>query len=711
MGSLQKFKIGGIDLKSNDLVRDPMMSSYLRNTIKTETGDISGRNGYEDQETSAFELEESVYHKSTNSDIFIRSDGSLYKIYNGARMACSIASLFPNVGLALKNRIITDEYLSNMYLTTNDGKSRVVKFDGSDAYLAGMPAPMLKAANDATTKSDVSSSGDGYYYRFFYGHKDINGNLTYGPYRELTSSSATATVTTSTFKTNNYYGDFFNKYLIVPALTIVTVDGSVPGTSNRIPYSSTNYAVGDKFLVDDELLFLYGLVITGSDIRERQFKAITITAKSGTHLTLDIAEFTNFSFSISTTPALNIDSRCRLYVFISNNQSFGYIPYVPTSDVLAFVIDNSQDSLVANGGANSLIFLEDIYNEAEQKLPPPKCKYLTAYGDQLIYGNIIGVWDQENKFTQYNNDDLIIPSDFGIGDNGENHSAHIQRIGESYDGSVNGLKRCNDLLVTVKDNAIYALDGIIEPGGYTLRKIPTDYIGCLNHNSIVQVKGGIFFQGNDGMYFTNGSSCNKVSEDIDPFFNDINSLLTKCTVSRKFKSFLFYMTNGTTHFCLVFMYEFKEWFIWDSLNMSKGIYEKNNGDVVFANANVLYRFNQSYSDDGVAISHIQASNWEDLRNPSINKKFKFLRLFNLNSVPTSYKIRVQKDWVDTDLEDVDVVIPARGSVQKGFDQRNCKSIRFIFQNTVVNENMLITGYELEYEATQKLDKGGPVGTS
>jgi len=698
MAGLKKFKLGGVDLFSNDLIRDSMKASSLRNTIKTQKGDLSGRNGYEEADSAFANLEESVYHKSTSQDVFINESGAFFKYYLGSRIMCSIATLYPNFGLVKKNRIITDEYLSNMYVTTNDGSSRVVKFDGSDAYLAGMPSPTLIYNGSPST---VSSPGTGFYFRYFYGHKDINGNLTFGPYEQRTSSSATPTITVSTMRTLNPYGEFYNKYL----LTNITPNFTVDSTNNSFPYSSTNYQVGDKFLIDQEVLFP---ALQTNDPAGLKWKAVTITAISPTHITLDPTELGSFSFTVASGPSVNLDTRTRLYVYKSLTETFGYLNGSTTvAGVLTqFALNNSQnDNSFLVTTSNNDLYFEDLYNEDGQKLPPPKCKYLTAYGDQLIYGNIIGVWDQSNRFIQYNNDDLIIPSDFGIGDNGENNSANIQRIGESYDGAVNGIKRCNDLLVVAKDNSIYALDGIIEPGGYSLRQIPTNYIGCLSHNSMIKVQGGLFFHGNDGVYFTNGSTCYRTSDELDPFFNDIIPSRTKATISRKFQSFLFYMTNGTDEFCLAYMYQFKEWFIWDSLDMSKGLYENNSGIIVFAKNNMLYRFYDGYTDNGSDINHFYATNWEDLREPSLNKKYKMIRLWNLNPVPTKYKIRVQRDWKDVDLEEVIVNLGPNETFQKGFDQRNCKSIRFIFQSSAGDGNMLVTGYELEYEGSQKIDKG------
>lgn len=702
MAGLKKFQLGGLDLKSNDLVRDPLKSSGLRNVIKTQKGDIDKMPGNESTETISGEMEKELYHKSYDASIVVKSDGILYKLYNGARQACSIALLETNIGLSVKNRIISAEYLSNLYITTTDGTKPVIKFDGSNAYLAGVPAPAKVFAGTAST---ISSAGSGYYYRFFYAFKDLNGNITFGPYKQMTSTINNAQITASTFMTANPYGAFFNKYLRVTNATT-----AVSAASPTLPYSSTNYEVGDKFLFDKDCgKVLFSTVAAPATESNVRFLAVTITAIGGGNITFSTTDLGNNIVTVTSTGTFNIDSRLRMHCFISQNESFGYKSAcfsILGTTIPDNYMDNDQnnETMTFTPDINEYLF-EDLYNEEQQKLRPPLCKYLAAYGNQLIYGNIIGVWDQNDAFTQYNNDDIIIPSDFGIADNGENHSANIQKIGESYDGSINGISRCNDLLAVVKDNSLFALDGIIEPGGYSLRKIPTNYIGCTSHNSIIQVEGGILFHGNDGIYFSDGVSCKKMSGEIDPFFSSILPARSLATINSTSEKFVFYVTDGTNHYNVVFDYEFKQWFIWETIDMSKGLYQKNDGTLRFAKSTKLYKFNTGYNSDGVAVTGYYATNWEDLREPTLHKKFKAIYIWNLTSTSTTFTLRVQTDWTDTDDHTVTVTIPANSCVRKSFNQKNVMSIRFIFQNSTISQNMLITGYEIEYEATQLIEKG------
>jgi hypothetical protein len=688
MANLQKFMLGGLDIKSNDLVRDPMRSSDLLNVTKTINGDIDKRNGYEAVETFA-SLQESCYYKTLDQDVFVKTDGTIWKPYGGSRQSCSIASLFPT------GNVIYTEYLSSLYLTTSDGKSPVVKYDGSSAYLAGLPAPIsLFAGGDAT----ISSPGDGYFYRFFYSFRDLNGSIIYSPYHQMKSTVNNATITVSSFKTSNSYGAFYNKYLIADVSISGTVDNSVPGTSNKLAYTSTNFAVGDKIVIDTQRST--ALIYTTSTTYK--FKAITISAISGGFITFDINDLSDFSFIVLAS--VNIDTSLLLDVFRSSSESFGYVDVRGTTIA---PIDNSQDNYAISAvTAINGQLLENVYDVDKQKLRPPVCKYLTSLGDQLVYGNIIGVWDQLNIFTQYNNKSIVLYSDFGFSDSGEGHSANIQKIGESYDGSITGLRRCNDLLIVTKDNSIFAMDGVLEPGGYSLRRVPTNYIGCQSHNSIMSTEGGLFFHGNDGIYYTDGVNCSKMTQIIDPFFINIDTTKTRAAIDSRHRKYFFYMTDNSTQYCLVYSYEFKEWLIWDSLDMSKGLYQKNNKDVYFAKGTKTYKFNATYTDDtATVINGVYKSNWEDLKNPSIDKKFKYIRIWNLNSVDTTFNLAVQKNWVNTDLHPVTCTIPARGSIQKGFEQMNVQAIRFVFSNNIVAQNMLITAYEIQYEVTQAIDKG------
>lgn len=656
MSSLKKFMLGGLDIKSNDLIRDQMRASDLRNVTKTINGDIDKRNGYEEVETFA-NLRDSIYHKTLDQDILIDTNGRFWKPYLGTRIDCTISALL-NSG-----DVIYTEYQSNLYVCASDGKTPVFKYDGGQAYLAGIPAPMKLFDG---TSSTIGSPGSGYFYRFFYSHKDLNGNVTHGPYRQLESSTSTDTVTCSSFKTNNPYGGFFSKYMIIPSQTR-TVDNSNPGTSNKFQYTSTDYVVGDKILIDTDP-FWSSFLTTATVTQSLISKALTITAIGGGFVTIDINDLSDFGFTISAPGPLNIDNRTILRVFISQNESFGY------SLAEYGNVDNTANNVavtVLAWAPGLTLKFEDYYNEDGQKLRPPLCKFLTAYGDQLVFGNIIGVWDQENIFSQYNNNDLAIYSDFGLADNGENNSANSQKIGESFDGEITGLRRCNDLLIVTKDNSIFAMDGILESGGYSLRKIPTNYIGCLSHRSILATEGGIFFNGNDGIYFTDGVNCSKMSQLLDPFFVGkfpftlaIDSTKTRSAIDSNNRKYLFYMTDNTNHYCLAFDYEFKEWFIWDVLDMSKGMYQKNNKDFYFANSTKTYKFNTGYSDNGSAISAYYKTNWEDLRNPSVDKKFKYVRIWNLNASSSSFNMSIQKNWVDTNLSTVACSIAARGTIQK-----------------------------------------------
>jgi len=808
MARIKKFKLGGLDLKSNDLIRDGLRASDLRNVQKSQKGDIVQRFGYATQETIA-STEAVAYYKTGDEEVLIKTDGTIVKSYNiltyqdityfakldgiaGSRISVrygsgatagaevvtvtyfpltdiytivvsiqsgvstatqvitalqlsdsfklvciagitgtaataqvtstesplvftrkdvTTASVYPN-SLDDMNRVVTCEHLNNLYITTNDGKTPVVKYDSSYAYLAGLPAPI-----GATISA---SAATGYTYRCFYSMDDCNGNRIYGPYLDLVSSIATATITFNTFKNSaNAYGRFYDKYTVA-ALGPIVLGGA--GKVSTVTITGTNHSVGDKIIA-------YG---TSSGVPSFQFLRVTLTilkitggGGAGTiyfGLTDMPIGWTGNMDSLGLGESIDTSVRFHVYQAPLNVTSYGFKKVFdalsPTTIIERPVNNNAVSQSYAVLGVFSNDFFEDIYNTVNFHLRPPLCKYLTVFGDQLVFGNIIGSWVQDNSFSVYNNNDIIIYSDVDNGSgpqqNGENNSEDIQKIGDSHKGEVTGLSRVNDILLVTKTNGIYALDGDLTPGGYSLRKIPTNYIGCLSHNSIVQVEKGVMFLGNDGIYITDGVSAKKLTDKIDPFFGQPslaygNVLFETCrSVVNKDNEKIFFYMKGTdsVHYIAVYDYDFDEWFIWNTLNASKGLHEKANGFINFSNATSIFNFNTGIADGASITPSYLYSNWEDCGEPSVEKKFLYLRIWNLTSTATTFGLNIQKNWnpVNTYATDLSVTIPAYGSIQKGFDQKTYKSIRFIF-NSSGNSSMIISAYEVEFEHIQKIDKG------
>lgn len=66
-------------------------------------------------------------------------------------------------------------------------------------------------------------------------------------------------------------------------------------------------------------------------------------------------------------------------------------------------------------------------------------------------------------------------------------------------------------------NKAYRFEGYVDNQGqgFTRKKIISRTVGCVSHNGIVPVLGGLYFPGPDGFYFTNGYQVQKISNHLN----------------------------------------------------------------------------------------------------------------------------------------------------------------------------------------------------
>ena len=390
-----------------------------------------------------------------------------------------------------------------------------------------------------------------------------------------------------------------------------------------------------------------------------------------------------------------------------------------------FILDNSITTMSKTVGASpttdyfratipivsfSVEYMEDVYNTSSSKIMPPICKYIATYGDQIIYGSVQSYIGFNNKRVQYNNNDLIIYSDILTGDCCENTSEfNRQKIGESYDGEISGVARCNDSVVVFKDNSTFTLDGILSPGQYSIRKINTNGVGCSSHKSIVSTDEGLYFQAHNGIYFTNGINVKRISYELDSFFGSGDYSAVKAARFKKKQKTIFYIPTKSK--AVVVDYYYGQVYVWDSFSTIGGLIEDKNGEIYFSDKTKLYKFKDDssatrYSDLTVTpINAYYATTYHHMGQPSLNKKFVQMRLFSLTGDAFTATVELQKDWSDSTTKSFTKKFGSSDqSFNCVFDMMTALSTRFIFKNNIKDENLVITGYEITYEPYNVRDK-------
>jgi hypothetical protein len=301
-------------------------------------------------------------------------------------------------------------------------------------------------------------------------------------------------------------------------------------------------------------------------------------------------------------------------------------------------------------------------------------------------------------------------SDLSTGDLGENFSeSNRQLIGNTYDGEIAGLARVKDSVIAFKDRSLFALDGVLIPGQYSLRKIETDEIGCMSFKSILAVKDSVLFQGQDGIYAINGYQADRISKELDPFFKTIDASLTRSVVNNDLNQYIFWTDQGMA----VYDYEFNEWYIWDNIDASSGITVDNDGIIRFFSSTKALKFQDAKNDVtslmptvNVPIDAWIKPAWLDLAEPSILKKLTGIRFFALNNAGQNVEVTSYWDWNEVNAKDAFTFnMPSTVKTQlRKLDIVQAQSFSFKFRNNVLNEDLNLSGFDIVCQLIQSSDK-------
>jgi hypothetical protein len=170
--------------------------------------------------------------------------------------------------------------------------------------------------------------------------------------------------------------------------------------------------------------------------------------------------------------------------------------------------------------------------------PPPLAKYIHIVNNVALYCHVKeGTEVLPTRIRQSNTDDPdSCPETF---------------FAETQD-EITGVSSHNSNPIVFCKNKAYRIEGTFDELGNG-GMFPVEFsetIGCLNHNSIVQTKIGVFFAGNDGFYWTDAYQVKKISESLlTTYFNATETQIQKDrvfgTYDRDNNKVLWAMTQAT----------------------------------------------------------------------------------------------------------------------------------------------------------------------
>ena len=608
---------------------------------------------------------------------------------------------FENASFAQLNNIL---YIATKY-------NYLQKYDGQNVYRAGLPQATIPVA--ASAGAGASIPADPVRYILTYEQTDNKGNIIEGiPSTPSVTYTPGAPEDINVTITNILAASGFN-----------TNCGVVAGAQNGVTTITVDNGSGgaNTFIIGDKAYFYDGV--------SASYVTRNITNRSATTITIDGA-------------AVNVLDNA----VISNNLKINIWRTVSGGDTFYFVATIANNSFTAtqvflDSVGNASLGDDFVYPVKEHGLPPIGA-YLAVYQTCLCIGG------QPTAVDQVSYSDIDGPEYFPSADN-------AFTVESAMGDKITGIAPYNNSLVIFKKNSIHVLSGALVTDQFRIDLVGWEEIGCSAFHTIKQVRNNLVFANEKGVFYIDPSGAvNELSYPIASLYQESvsgkNYSKMFSTVWQEGKKYLLFLPveeldtnyhNTTSSVTFAFDLDRSSWFEWNNLNIGGGAC-LHNGDLYFierrlgtVSGNVeyyTYKFltagnEYDYHDHGSAISFTYKSNWETLGEPSIPKKFLRGKVYAVEGSKRSFEsssftldLKTERDYIDTTITDLVLDFGSGGGgwglfewgiapwgesrlfhVKSKLNSSKVQALRLILENDTINENVLISGYELETVAPYK----------
>lgn len=595
----------------------------------------------------------------------------------------------------------------NNVLYMSNGYDDMLKYDGQNLYRAGLPTPSTAPITVLGGAGSLTSP-TGYRHSIVYSQIDAVGN-------EVTSNRSSESVALTpagqsidvTYN-NILLGSGFNTNAGI-------VNGAQAGV-NTITVDDGG-AGAHTLKIGDTAYFFDG--VTGEYVTRE------VTGITGSSITIDGA-----AVDVADNDVISANLRVQIY----RNQDGGNFVYlveeVPNNPFQATSTYNDDIADSALG----IQYIDPISPHD----PPPKGRYIASYNNQMFLG---GRLDLPNSvaWSAPESPEYWSPSLFSITTQSPNGD------------SVTGLKQSNEVMAIFEERAIHIISGDIANNNIRVDTITKD-IGCVSHHTIQEVRGSLYFLSDRGVWSTtSGQLPVERSWLIEPKFDrqttipDEQKRILKRSVAVNFRDkeqyILFIPAEDTlgleryaNEFSTIYVEDYfrSAWLEWGGFNMSGGavvhnnrLYFVENDNSAFSGAvrrNLFYQMdrgdNWDFNDNENPVEATYATAWYNFDNPSIFKKFLRFKIFATEETDNNafmLDIDIEKDFIADNVIgtfEIDFSsgadgygISSYGTAPYGdvFESNRkykigpikAKSLRFVMKNNSPQENIDVTGWEVE----------------
>jgi hypothetical protein len=246
--------------------------------------------------------------------------------------------------------------------------------------------------------------------------------------------------------------------------------------------------------------FVYYSTYTVDTVVFEDFGAVTLAAVSS------CAAPNTSAVTIGSIPVLangvtdnypTATMKVKIYRTIDAGQTFYYVKEVTNGTTST--TDNLSDAAIQTTGV--LLYTESGVPENES---PPPCKLVHVTGDRGYYADVkLGTETRSNRLLQSIPGDIdSVPSDFYV----------------DIDDEIVGLSSVKGSpILLCRGRSVYRVDGSFDQlglGGMVAQRI-SESANCISSQSVVQTVEGVFWAGQDGIYFTDGYNVIRLNEDYD----------------------------------------------------------------------------------------------------------------------------------------------------------------------------------------------------
>lgn len=583
-----------------------------------------------------------------------------------------------------------------------NGYDDLHKYDGNRVYKAGVPKP--------TTPTDTGGGAGSltaglYKWKYTFEHTDAKQNIITGQESvETTFTSAgsdSRVITLTNLTASSGYG-----------VAEAVVNGIQAGVTTIIVASGHDLLVGDQVYIDDGV---------SGEVVKREVTATTTTTIDISGAAVDVAD---------------LDTISQTKLTLWRTKSGGTVFYLEKE----FVNDTTNATTAYTSTIADTSLVIDKIDPVKIPGPPPSCRYIDVWRNQLVMtGN------REDVNTVYY-------SDF----DGESFPIDQSFITEARLGGGNsGIKSLDNSLFIFKPRSIITCTGDLGTDTFQVDGMADDGVGCVAHATIKELEGRLWFLGKRGIYSVDRSGPKKESEVIEPKFDTLyvekratsHYWIEKDLYIIQLPSFeedsgsSKYMDASNTFIMVYDLYR-QAWYEWNTINMTGGMAEYK-GDIYatgFAkdtsdslSKQYTYKIldtgtSDDYADHVTPVNFSYKTHWEALQEPSIFKKFLRIKVHSLDATINDFetdkfqlKIETEHDYrpvIESSLE-LDFSGGALGWGQSPWGEfgwgesrleqllsklssKKAKSLRTIFSNNKLHQNILISGYELEIAAAYDL---------